>query len=110
MFIHIVGPGDSLFSIGRRYGASVDQIRGVNGLDETNIVPGQALLIPLYVYTVQPGDTLTAIAAKAFVPLERLRAANPGISKCFTSGNKNNDSFDLKLHCGDIEFLCAPKS
>jgi len=80
MFIHIVGPGDSLFSIGRRYGASVDQIRGVNGLDETNIVPGQALLIPLYVYTVQPGDTLTAIAAKAFVPLERLRAANPGIS------------------------------
>lgn len=49
MFIHIVGPGDSLFSIGRRYGASVDQIRGVNGLDETNIVPGQALLI-LFMY------------------------------------------------------------
>lgn len=34
----------------------------------------------LYVYTVQPRDTLTAIAAKAFVPLERLRAANSGIS------------------------------
>lgn len=52
----------------------------MNGLDETNIVPGQALLIPLYVYTVQPRDTLTAIAAKAFVPLERLRAVNSGIS------------------------------
>ncbi|MCC2931549.1 glycoside hydrolase family 18 protein [Bacillus sp. LBG-1-113] len=80
MFIHIVRPGDSLFSIGRRYGASVDQIRGVNGLEETNIVPGQALLIPLYVYTVQPGDTLAAIAAKSFVPAERLRAANPAIN------------------------------
>lgn len=83
----------------------------MNGLDETNIVPGQALLIPLYVYTVQPRDTLTAIAAKAFVPLERLRAYQFGHQpKCFTSGSKNNDSFDLKLHCGDIEFLCAPES
>ncbi len=80
MFIHIVQPGDSLFSISRRYHSTIDQIRSVNGLEETNIVPGQALLIPLYIYTVQPGDTLISIARKAFVPLEQLRAANPSIN------------------------------
>ena len=80
MFIHIVQPGDSLFSISRRYDSSIDQIRSVNGLEETNIVPGQAFLIPLYIYTVQPGDTLISIARKAFVPLEQLRAANPLIN------------------------------
>jgi spore germination protein len=80
MFIHIVQSGDSLFSISRRYDSSIDQLRSVNGLEETNIVPGQALLIPLYIYTVQPGDTLISIARKAFVPLEQLRAANPSIN------------------------------
>ncbi|MBU8915178.1 glycoside hydrolase family 18 protein [Bacillus sp. FJAT-29953] len=80
MFLHIVQPGDSLFSISRRYDASVDQIRSTNGLGETNIVQGQALLIPLYIYTVQPGDSLTSIAGKAFVTLEQLRAANPSIT------------------------------
>src|SRR4051812_41149818 len=80
MFIHVVQPGDSLFSISRRYDSSIDQIRSTNGLEETNIVPGQALLIPLYIYTVQPGDTLISIARKAFVPLEQLRAANPLIN------------------------------
>lgn len=79
MFIHMVRPGDSLFSISRMYDSSIDQIRSTNGLVETNIVPGQALLIPLYIYTVQPGDTLFSIAKKAFVPLEQLKAANPTI-------------------------------
>ncbi|KYD27999.1 LysM peptidoglycan-binding domain-containing protein [Geobacillus sp. B4113_201601] len=77
MFSHTVQPGDSLFSIGRRYDYSVEDLRIVNGLTASNIVPGQALLIPLYTYTVQPGDTLTAIARRAFVTLEQLQAANP---------------------------------
>jgi spore germination protein len=69
-----------LFSISSRYNTSIDQIRAVNGLEITNIVPGQALLIPLYVYTVQPNDTLISIARRAFVSLEQLRAANPSIN------------------------------
>lgn len=80
MFIHTVQPGDSLFSISGKYRTSVEQLRSVNGLEITNIVPGQALLIPLYVYTVQPGDSLTSIARKAIVPLEQLREANPTIN------------------------------
>ncbi|RDW18855.1 glycoside hydrolase family 18 protein [Oceanobacillus chungangensis] len=79
MFTHIVQPGNTLFTISRMYGLSIEQIRSVNGLVETNIVPGQALLIPLYIYTVQPGDTLFSIARKADVSLEQLRAVNPSI-------------------------------
>ncbi|TCN25149.1 glycoside hydrolase family 18 protein [Mesobacillus foraminis] len=80
MFIHIVAPGESLFSISRRYGTSIDQVRAVNGLKEGTIVPGLALLIPLYSYRIQPGDTLSGIARRSMVPLERLRAANPTVN------------------------------
>ena len=80
MFFHEVQEGDSLFTISNSYGISIDQIRLVNGLNETNIVPGQALLIPLYTYIVQPGDTFTEIARKSFLSLEQLTNANPTVN------------------------------
>lgn len=80
MFTHTVQSGDTLYSISSRYGTTVDQIRLTNGLGETNIVPGQCLLIPLYVYTVQPGDTLTMIVRRTYVPAAELRAANPSLN------------------------------
>ncbi|MFS0820337.1 glycosyl hydrolase family 18 protein [Bacillus sp. 1P02SD] len=80
MFYHEVQAGDSLFSISNRYGISMDQVRLVNGLNETNIVPGQALLIPLYTYIVQPGDTFTKIARKSFLSLDQLIKANPNVA------------------------------
>lgn len=70
MFFYQVQPGDSLFLISRQFAYPLDQLRAVNGLKSAHIVPGQALLIPLHVYTVVPGDTLTRIAKKAFVSLE----------------------------------------
>ncbi|MBT2573642.1 glycoside hydrolase family 18 protein [Bacillus sp. ISL-51] len=79
MFVHTVQSGDTLFSISRRYGFPVDRIRSVNGLEETNIVPGQALLIPLYEYTVQPNDTYAVIASKSYVLQMQLMQANPAI-------------------------------
>ncbi|MDR7080286.1 spore germination protein YaaH [Neobacillus niacini] len=80
MFFHEVQAGDSLFTISSRYGISIDEIRHVNGLVESNIVPGQALLIPLYTYIVQPGDTFTGIARKSYLSLEQLTAANPAVN------------------------------
>ena len=58
----------------------MEQLRSVNGLELTNTVPGQALLIPSFIYTVQPGDTLTNIASKTLVSLDQLRAANPSLN------------------------------
>ncbi|SDN54266.1 glycosyl hydrolase family 18 protein [Bacillus sp. OK048] len=80
MFFHEVQAGDSLFTISSRYGISIDEIRRVNGLVQSNIVPGQALLIPLYTYIVQPGDTFTAIARKSFLSLDQLTAANAAVN------------------------------
>jgi len=80
LFIHTVQSGESLFSISGMYHIAMEQLRSVNGLETTNIVPGQALLIPLYIYTVQPGDSLTGIANKALVSLDQLRAANPSVN------------------------------
>lgn len=80
MFIHEVQPGESLFGISSKYGTTVDQLRRVNGLVETNLVAGQALLIPLYTYIVQPGDTFFTIARKAYVTVEQLKNANPSIN------------------------------
>ena len=80
MFFHEVQVGDSLFTISNRYGVSIDQIRLVNGLEQTNIVPGQALLIPLYTYIVQPNDTFTSISRKSFLTIEQLSDANPTVN------------------------------
>ena len=45
--IHVVGWGETLFSIARRYGTSVDAICAANGIaDPTRIYAGQRLTIP----------------------------------------------------------------
>ena len=41
-----VRPGDSLYSIARRHGTSVDQVRRANGLRSNLIRPGMNLIIP----------------------------------------------------------------
>ncbi|ASK64075.1 sporulation protein [Virgibacillus phasianinus] len=79
MFIYVVKPGDSLYTIGQKYAVSIDMIRLVNGLVSPEIVPGQALLIHTFIYIVQPGDSLHQIAQMAYVSLDRLMSANPGL-------------------------------
>lgn len=46
VIIHIVQRGDTLFSIARRYGSTVDAVKAANGLTSNNITPGQQLIIP----------------------------------------------------------------
>ncbi|MBL7245863.1 hypothetical protein B5V88_02565 [Heyndrickxia sporothermodurans] len=80
MFIYTVQQGDSLYRIGSKYSVPVEQIRLANGLNQVNIVPGQALLIPSYTYIVQPEDSFYTIAQMASVSVESLRRANPSIN------------------------------
>ncbi|MDA0767798.1 MAG: LysM peptidoglycan-binding domain-containing protein [Verrucomicrobia bacterium] len=42
----MVVAGDTLYSLGRRYGTSVAAIQKANGLRGTNIVIGKTLVIP----------------------------------------------------------------
>ena len=66
MVIHVVTPGDTLYSIALNYDVSAESIIINNGLEANQpLVVGQALLIllPRTDYTVQAGDTLQSIAA-----------------------------------------------
>jgi LysM repeat protein len=44
--VHRVGRGDTLWSIARRYGATVAQLKALNGLDGSGIQAGQRLRVP----------------------------------------------------------------
>lgn len=43
---HRVAPGDTLFSLGLRYGVSVARIRQANGLSSDRIIAGRTLVVP----------------------------------------------------------------
>lgn len=73
--LHTVAPGDTLYSIARRYGATVSELVAINRLADANrIYVGQVLVIPRCAgpvppaqcipYVVMPGDTLISIAAR----------------------------------------------
>ena len=69
--VHTVQRGETIYSIARRYGTSVEAITSANGIVNSNwIYTGQRLTIPTQgsppttVYTVQWGDTLFSIAQR----------------------------------------------
>jgi LysM repeat protein len=96
----VVNPGDTLYSIAARYGTTVEALLRANNLPNANFVySGQRLLIPLGIpvnaappplpaqpaapqpvnnvyYTVRPGDTLAAIAARYGVSVAAIAQAN----------------------------------
>lgn len=87
---HIVQPGETLYSLSRRYGVSVYQLAEANGLMVNAwLYMGQRLSIPglapdpappaqgnASTYIVRPGDTLMSIAARHGVRASALAAAN----------------------------------
>ncbi len=89
--IHIVEPGETLWTISRQYGTTVSAIAGINGLDEEKYLPvGQALKIPaleetyqppagldnLPFYTAKPGDSYWKIAKQFKLTVEELTVPN----------------------------------
>jgi LysM repeat protein len=79
---HVVQPGETLYSIGLRYGMTVEDLAAANNLlDPAALQVGQRLLIPSptvegHSYTVQPGDTLYAIAQRFGTSVIALAALN----------------------------------
>ena len=78
--IYIVQKGDSLWSISRKYGLTVDQLINSNGLTNLTIYEGQELLIPNSnkdnKYVIQKGDTLYSIARKFNTTVEEIITKN----------------------------------
>ena len=89
--VHVVRYGDTLYSIARRYGTSVEAIMSTNGLRNRNFIwVGQRLTIPggggsAYsggssggggVYIVRRGDTLYSIARRYGTSVQAIVNAN----------------------------------
>lgn len=85
---YTVQPGDTLSGIAAAYNTTYQHLADINGIANPNLIyPGQVLTISgggasapqQTVYTVQPGDTLSGIAAAYGTTYQRLAAVN-GIS------------------------------
>lgn len=94
--------GDSLYSISKKFGVSVNQIKQANHLQKSSIRKNQILSIStkkskqytvksksdsMY-YTVRKGDTLSGIARKTNHPLKQIMALNHINSKNLRAGQK----------------------
>lgn len=97
--MYTVQKGDSLYSIAKKFGMSVDELKSLNNLTSNNLAIGQQLMIksttgdepinpeeecigtgyvePQYViYTVQRGDSLYTIARKYNTSVDNIKALN----------------------------------
>ena len=81
---HTVVRGDTLYSLARRFGTTVDAIMQANQLANTNIYVGQRLLVTTSAtpavggtaYTVVRGDTLYSIAGRYGTSVEAIVTLN----------------------------------
>jgi membrane-bound lytic murein transglycosylase D len=78
---HAVQPGESLWSIARGAGVSIEALRAANQLTGDVIRPGQLLVIPgsapaAREHVVREGESLWGIAREYSVSVEALRLAN----------------------------------
>ncbi len=79
---YVVQRGDSLYSIAREYGVSVERLREENGLTTDVLTIGQVLTIPgvsnntTNLYIVQKGDSLWSIANRFGVSINAIRMIN----------------------------------
>ena len=81
--VYQVEPGDSLYSIARRYNTKVDSIKAYNNLTSDILTIGQVLQIPATTvdttyqnYTINRGDTLYAIARRFNTTVDAILSLN----------------------------------
>ena len=97
--VYVVKSGDTLWSIAKRYGVSVDELKRQNNLTNNTLSLGQILLIPTKenedgetnndnYYTVVAGDTLYKIARKYNMTIDELKKINNLSSDVLSIGQK----------------------
>lgn len=123
---YTVKKGDSLYSIARQFGITVNELKSSNNLTGDTLTVGQKLTIPQSdvsgdLYQVQKGDTLYSISRKLGVPVADLRRANslntdtltPGQLLVIPSTEDNNDSTTTNTYIvarGDSLWTIANKN
>lgn len=79
---YVVQKGDSLYSIARNYGITIESLKNANNITDNILTIGQVLIIPdnnnvtSNLYVVQKGDSLWSIAQKYGVTVNSIRTIN----------------------------------
>ena len=119
---YIIQPGDTLYSIARRYNTTIDAIRALNNLTNDILSVGQVLQIPssnentsTITYIVQPGDTLYSIARRYNTTVDAIRALNNLTNDILSVGqvlqipssNENTSTITYIVQPGDTLYSIA---
>lgn len=118
--VYTVKSGDTLYSIAKKYGVTVNQIKDLNNLTSNTISIGQQLLIPTTetenIYTVQNGDTLYSIAKKFNTTVNEIKSLNNLTSNTISIGQKlkipspiNTSNIIYTVKSGDTLYSIAKK-
>lgn len=79
---YTVVSGDTLYSVAKKFGTNVSELKELNKLNNNNLNIGQVLLLPgvseetINTYTVKLGDTLYSIANKYNISVDELKKLN----------------------------------
>lgn len=118
---YIVQAGDTLFSIARKFGLTVDKIKELNNLTTNNLSIGQKLKVSdeLYdedTYIVEKGDSLYSIAKRYGISVNELKKANNLTSNSLSIGQvlkipkiSTNNDFGYTVQSGDTLYSIASK-
>ena len=94
--IYVVKRGDSLYSIAKKFGIDVNNLKSANNLQNNLISIGQKLIIPGFVestgtninYVVQKGDSLYSIALSNNTTVDEIKRLNNLTSNKLNIGDK----------------------
>jgi len=101
--VYKVLPKETLFTIGKRYGISVDALMYLNDMDSPHLYEGQALLIPKKLFETED----EGIDTDRFIEHEvKAQETLYGLSKQYAVSKndiiKNNDITDQQLQIGQL--------
>lgn len=118
---YTVKSGDTLYSIAKKYGITVDKLKDLNNLKSNMISVNQKLLVndqkkdqTTNAYVVEKGDTLYSIAKKYSTTVSKIKELNNLKSDTLSIGQELiiPSSFDVKTHIvksGDTLYSIARK-
>ena len=104
---YTVKSGDTLYSIAKKYGITVDKLKDLNNLKSNMISVNQKLLVndqkkdqTTNAYVVEKGDTLYSIAKKYSTTVSKIKELNNLKSDTLSIGQELiiPSSFDVKTH------------